>query len=543
MGASAIPLQVGAGVTPIQSPMQTATQGLDLSKLAGAVAIQKQMQQENQLKIQAAQEDQNDQKSIQDAFHDQSNWSVNAKGQNSPDFEKIRQAVAPKVRLRNLQALDADHLKMQQAATALTKDQIANSNAQNTAVGQAIASMLEAPPEQRQALHDAALPRLQAMGVDTSKFPTTALDDSTLKQYAAMVGYTGTLLTNAQKKAQEEEKVAQTARAAALARRADAQSQGIQDQQDREEAARSHLAIGTLPPEEQQAAHDEWMSNLSPNIAGQYKNLKKYTPEAAAAVQGMAMTSQQRAAQVTKDQNAQSAAERAAAAGGKAGLAAKATDPTATDEDKQAARDALALLEKNESKQTANSIALQHRFDQREDDKKTADAEKDSEKHTKLREQEVDQTLLGKRLISAIGDAAKSGKNTVVDPKTGKEISLADAQAQFDAAKEKAATLWDQQAELRKQHQWGEHAAGEAGPVANPWRQQQPAATPAPQGGGRGAAPVQPGAAQPPKNAKIRTDIPAAITSGIGEGQTRKVNSPSGPITLQKVNGKIYQVP
>jgi hypothetical protein len=57
MGASAIPLQVGAGVQPIQSPAQAA-------QLAGAVAIQKQVQQENNLKIMQQQQAWNDQQEM-----------------------------------------------------------------------------------------------------------------------------------------------------------------------------------------------------------------------------------------------------------------------------------------------------------------------------------------------------------------------------------------------------------------------------------------------------------------------------------------------
>jgi hypothetical protein len=62
MGASLIPLM--GQPAQINSPVQTATQGMDLNRLAGQVAIQRQTQQENALKLQLQQQQFTDQQEL-----------------------------------------------------------------------------------------------------------------------------------------------------------------------------------------------------------------------------------------------------------------------------------------------------------------------------------------------------------------------------------------------------------------------------------------------------------------------------------------------
>ena len=60
MGGVAWQIPLSGQPAQINTPFQTATQGLQLSNLAGANMIQKQVQAENDLKIKAAQQDQID---------------------------------------------------------------------------------------------------------------------------------------------------------------------------------------------------------------------------------------------------------------------------------------------------------------------------------------------------------------------------------------------------------------------------------------------------------------------------------------------------
>jgi hypothetical protein len=200
MSAWQIPLSVQS--PNIQTPQQVQGQQLSLQQLAGQVGIQKQVQAENALKIQAAQEDQNDQNTIQQAFHDAA-----AKNPGGPiDYQNdIRGPLASQIRLRNLQGLDADHMKMQQAAQDLalsqsTTDKLKFDNLTrvNTMKGQLLSGMLTANDQAlKQNLYTAALPKLKALGEDVSQYPAQYPGDDAILAHAAGVGYGAQILTDA----------------------------------------------------------------------------------------------------------------------------------------------------------------------------------------------------------------------------------------------------------------------------------------------------------------------------------------------------------
>src|SRR5579885_2938321 len=132
MGAWSIPLDVGRGVTPLENQSQLQQQALGLRALAMANQLRQQQLQQEQLKTQAAQEDQNDQKTIQDAFYE-----------NGGDYQKTRDAIASKVRLRNLQAFDQDHMNLVKGLTAVQDEKRKQIINRNTAVGNELLGLLQ----------------------------------------------------------------------------------------------------------------------------------------------------------------------------------------------------------------------------------------------------------------------------------------------------------------------------------------------------------------------------------------------------------------
>lgn len=534
MAAWQIPLAVGQGVTPVETPAQIGQAALGLRAIAQANQIRQQQTQENALKIQALQDDQNDQSTIQNAFNDRNNWTNGA-----PDYDKVRTAIAPQVRLRNLQAFDQDHLRMQQAATSLAmsnnyneRTQFQTTKDQNQLLGQLLSGVLEAPDEQKQDIYAGALATAKKAGIDVSGYPPDVPDDDTLKAHEAKLGYIGTLLTNADKKAQEAQRQQAAERAAAQAKLADAKTAGDLIQSELTEAARQHEGVTN------QEQHDEWLNGLSDDVKPYFKNLTEFNDDTNKRIQGIATPQSQQA----KVNLSSSARLDAASQHGKAGLAALANDPTADPATRQAASDALDRLSKDETKVSANQAAIQSRFDAREQDAAGKQADADSAKHQQLRQQEIDQSTLRTRLGNAITDAQAKGAKTVADPKTGKDISVADAQAMADAARDKAATLWDQQAQLRARHQWGEYAPGATGAQQNPWRTTAPSGTTGNSGG-------QTGKQQGAWSATGASSFNGMITPGNIDLVNRpRVNNPDGTYSTVRtitaeIDGKTVLLP
>ena len=218
MGGLNANIILGGTPAPAATPLATPAQQIDtISRLRQyqqqqALAPLQQQQLANTVteqnqKIQNANEDNEDAAKVQQAFHD----PANADDKGVPDHNKIRAAVAPYIRVRNLNALDADYLKSNQAAVALASSKIKNDQDKfqqikqlNQMTGEHLAGVISAPPEEKQSMWTDALSNLQQAGADTSKYPAVVPDDNTLKSYAARAGYMGTILTNADKAALEE---------------------------------------------------------------------------------------------------------------------------------------------------------------------------------------------------------------------------------------------------------------------------------------------------------------------------------------------------
>ncbi len=431
---------------------KSAAERLSLQHMAGQIAINKQVQAENALKVQAMQEDQNDQGTIQQAFHD------NIGPDGTVDYDKVRATVAPKVRLRNLQALEKDHNDLVTGTVKMDADKRAKLLAQNTAIGNELVGVLQAPADQQAPSWQGSRQRLIQLGYiapDDPDFPEQPPDAATIKAIAAKHGYAAQIQKLATDAALEESRKATAAKAQSTADRLDAEEAAKQTQRKMEDAARDHLAVTD------QASHDAWLSSLDKDIARRMP--KKFDPDKTPEqVQNMALTAEQRAQNADKKVRAQSDAMRAAVAGGKAGLAARAHDPTASDEDQKAAKDALDELDKRESKGlTENQKLIQA-------DKDRTAMEAASKEFRTLRAKENDAWIK----VQAYEKAASANVgDTVVDPKsqTNQTIKLDAARKQYytDQANDlrtQAQEFNSSAKDILKQHGWGEFAHGAAQP-------------------------------------------------------------------------------
>lgn len=466
MAAWQIPLSVGSKV-PLTTPAQAQQQGLTLQQLAGQVAIQKQIQQENALKVQAQQEDQDDQSTIQQAFHDIG--STGDTGASEDDiFKKVRAAVAPKIRLRNLQALDADHLNVLRGLSQMEGEKRQKVINRNTAVGNELLGLLQTPQDQRPSAYQAARTRLiQSGDITPEEYPETIpLDDQTLKAELAKHNYAGQVAKLADTQAQEEQRKQAAKRAEEQAKLDKTKEQTLQKQRAREEAASRYQSIATP---EQHEAWKAWLQKEHPDVAGEYANLE-FDPETTPdTVENMALSAQQRATNTYRSRMADVAEEKAKLYGGRAGLIARAHDPTLKPEEREAWQKAVEDYDKTAGPATANAKLLQQRYEQRR-------ADADSKEHTKLQQQEADQWAIRGRYGDVLKQAGiQEGETdpgklaaTVKDPRNGKDITAAEALRLMSTAKDKATTLQKEASELRKRHGWGEFGQKQPAPAATP---------------------------------------------------------------------------
>lgn len=218
--AALIPLAAAyKGPEPVD-PMQAAGGVYKLQQLAGQVAIQRQMQQENALKIQAAQEDQEDQKTIQalSAKH----TKIGPDGKINFDFDNFRADAATQLRYRNVQAIDADHQKMAQAALEyakgqgeVRKQQMDELDRLHTKTGQELAGVLALPDEQQPSAWGQAKSRITSIALNqdgTPKFqsfdprqlPDAYPGKDKLMSLAATVGYRDKIIKDASEQAKAE---------------------------------------------------------------------------------------------------------------------------------------------------------------------------------------------------------------------------------------------------------------------------------------------------------------------------------------------------
>jgi hypothetical protein len=286
MSDASIPLRIN--VPQIESSLDAQIRGLKMQDLAQGVELNQQQIAARRQQAKDAADDRAAMGTIQNEFM-----------ANDGDYDKTRKALLGKVNLKHIQQFDNDHLTQQRSALALSEEQRRAYQASTEAVAQEAAKLMELPPEKRGPAALQAVGRLKKIGADVSGIqfdPATGPSDDELK--AAIVGskYHGQMLTWSEKESQAKlrDQQAQVA----------AQEQAAKDKtRMMEDAARSHLGVTN------QEEHNEWLAGLDPKIAPLFKNLKKFTPDSQAAIQGIPMTTSQRQAQATKDEAAATNAE------------------------------------------------------------------------------------------------------------------------------------------------------------------------------------------------------------------------------------------
>jgi hypothetical protein len=217
---SNIPLAVQA--PNIISPLQLQQQRLTLQNLANANAIQQQAQHENALKIQAQQEDQNDQSTFQNALK---NHTSITNGVPTTDWDAALAEASPNMRIRNVQAIQSTHYAILKNAAEASDAQRLQWTNNNTAIGRALSSVYQAPEDQKLPVYQQARQDLISQGVvkpDDPRFPEvpTKLDNPTLEAEMQGVGYLGTMLQQAKEQATTAATLAATKTSTAKATRA-----------------------------------------------------------------------------------------------------------------------------------------------------------------------------------------------------------------------------------------------------------------------------------------------------------------------------------
>lgn len=217
---SSIPLQIQ---TPqILTPNQLQQQKLTLQQLANTNMIQRQVQQENALKLQAQQEDQNDQETFQSAL--KNHTTIDPSGAPKTDWDSALAEASPNMRIRNVQAIQNDHMTVLKNAMEATTAQRAQFSASNQAVGQKLAQVYQTPVDQRLPVYQQARQDLIDGGYikpDDPKYPAVPpdLSDKTLEAEIQGVGYMSNLLDQAKTKATTAEQEQKTKQANTAAQR------------------------------------------------------------------------------------------------------------------------------------------------------------------------------------------------------------------------------------------------------------------------------------------------------------------------------------
>lgn len=380
--------------------------------------------------------------------------------ENGHDWEKARPLMEGKLKIRNLQKHDVDRLEYMKTLNAMDTEKRARYTQISDLLGQELNGVINTPEGDRQESYTTAKQRLEDQGIiKPGAYPEQVPNIGILKGYLAQTTYASKAAAQADKAAKEEKEQADAERVRQANQRKD-----VAD--EKETFLQGLVGLGD------ELTNDEYKarrSKLSPNAQRDFPNkledptTGRTREKTLAQIQSGVMSAKDRAAAEDRKQknedSAMSASQRAAVAGGKPGLAARATDPTASATDRKAARDALALLEQSNGRETANAKNIEERYNRTEQTK-------DSSAHDNLQTKEEDQWATRAKYGDAITKAEAAEKDTITDPKTGKEISLADAKVNAEAAKNKALTFQNQAKGLRKKHGWGEF--GDQGDTAVP---------------------------------------------------------------------------
>lgn len=433
------------GIEPNQLPKDTPAQIINPIDIASGVERVKQLQSENALAPIRAQQAQttldnsqtlaasNAIKLQQQQKEQQDDQIIQAQLANpdTPTWKEARPKVMGKVNHDSLQKWDTDYATGVKTA-AETQDTLRK---QSLAAAEEIAKRLyvikSIPPGlARQDEYTKQLNQAVADGlVPAGKLPDTVPDDARLDAMIAGTNFHKEIVKAGQEQAESAAKVE-------LAKKTAAQTSEYVKQGQRSDAAARHLLVTN------QAGHTEFLQNLPPEIQDEYAAAPIYNSASKQAIQDMALTPNQRATTEDKRARAATQAKRVATMNPSA-LAAGAFDPDLPPEQRNAYRQAVELQQRTKG-MTNNAIAIQAR-----------DNERQAAKLTDLQNQEIDlhtrRLLLGKRITKAAAD----GQDTIKDPKTGKDLSIADAQIEIEQAQTKVNTLNAAQEEIQKNHGWG----------------------------------------------------------------------------------------
>ena len=496
-----IPLQAGQGVQPINSPLQTATQGLDLSRLAGQVAIQKQMQAENDLKIKAAQQEQIDNEATRRGYleagdaGDPTQWETLAAkyGASMKAIQQIKD-VSQQAALRRAQSKEAD---------------LNSSTIQMNHTGASANALLKMAPDEMMAALPDEWARLKAANQvpNGENLPSYADPDSGhvdidqtrawLKLHAAHSAL-GVAMNDAEFKqrqdaraqSEEDNKNAQT-RVGALAAQLSSSLTGAE--YNRRLTAAAAVDPKTAAQFEPLPMGADPAKPLDPDFQD---NVRQRGLNAAQ----QTTAGEKNKALDIKQQLADAAQEKAKASGGLVGLVQRAYDPTISDAERQGYQEALTNYKPKTA--TEGQLLLDARAKMREQDRYSQEFN-----NTYKQEQALWDKAKGYSALAATPDG-----QMVVDPdKPGQQAFAMDSAhrnyyaGQSQKAQDAAKVLNSQGDQILQKFGWGKYGA--------------------PQGG------------------KERTDIPPKYASQIAEGQTRNLKTPDGStITVKKVNGKIYEI-
>jgi len=465
------------------------------------------------------QEDEKDQQTFQQALRD--NTTFGNDGQPKVDWDSALNQAGPQMRLRNVQSIQRDHLMIQQAARQLAmsnvqadKDKLEKAQLLNTAAGRELAYIDSLPEDEKGDQYPAALDRMKMVGYDTSTLPATYPGgDAGKKLVEAGMMRTGYFTQHIK-----------DAQAYADAKRKE-QDETRKDLQDRVAAGAARLSTANSGDE-----YSQILSSMGKDVQARFAPLPKDSdpsqpidPDFLENVRQRGLTAKEQDTSASRSrgldilqQQADAATERAKAAGGVAGLAQRAYDPTRPAPERQADLEALQTLQSAKGGRNGNAspgqAAVQGRFDTRELDRW-------SQELTKLQDQERKQWQTADSYRAPI--MAGDGK-PVVDPDTRQTVpSMDQAHRDYYSQKAKAATdaanaIHTQADGIMKRFGWGQY--GQAG-------DQPPANTP-------------PGNA-PPKPLHLGQQVqPKSITKNgktYTEGQQVKLKN-GKTVTIDKLN-------
>lgn len=480
--------------------------GLSIQNLATSTQINQQRLQEEKIKADEAAQDREDNNTIQNEFLNPAHLKPvkDDPEHRTMDWDSLRGSLQGKVRLRNLQKLDASHQEQVRAAQQMAAtdkinqtSSLALKDAQNRAVGREIQGLEQLDDKDKPAYYAGALQRLQKQGIPTDDLPQTIPGDGSFNQQltalAASHGYNGAIIGDELKRQRAEQAAAAAKRAEATARASADKDTADQSQRAREGAARIYLAAD---PQDQtgHAAAIAQITKKYPAIADEYANLKFDANKTADIIQQMAQTSQQRTTTGQKQQQLEEKASHDTE------MARVATDRAETYRTLADVRQQLADLREAGGPgggQTKNSAAITQRQARNEYYKLVAN-------ESKLN-----------RLRGALGAMTKSDK-----PVTNKDGSPRDLKAEFEEATDELSQLLADKYDAATRAGMGEPSVplekalsaigrGPGGTAPAPTTKTPPPAAP-PQSPKQTAPPASPTSANRPAPGKSAKPFPRA---------------------------------